>query len=196
MEQNQNSVPSNQWNALNRFLFIYKAAGAAIALICVMLVVLCILLTNRRQIVVMASDQEAFYFIQKDSNSEIKEQDVKNFVQRFVKNYYNWNELLPEKILTSICPLATEGFKENTLPVLRVRKDKEFLGKKLQQSVAGVSIQVSKEATIATFDVVMRVEGIPLVVPMQVSFQLVMGDKTEWNPLGLYVNSVTEHEGK
>lgn len=158
--------------------------------------VLCFVLANRRQVVVLASDQESFYFVQKSTDSEIKEVDVKKFVHKFIDNYYNWAELDPDKILVSVAPLVTEGFRDNTAPVLKVRKDKEFLGKKVQQSVAGIKVIVNKDSTVATFDVVLRVEGIPLVVPMQVSFQLAMGEKTDWNPIGIYINSLTEHEGK
>jgi hypothetical protein len=79
---------------------------------------------------------------------------------------------------------------------LKLRKEKEFFGKKIQQAVAGISVQVTKESTIAVFDVVLRVNNIPLIVPTQVALYLVKGVPTEWNPMGLYVNNITTHEGR
>ncbi len=198
MELNKtaDSFSVNQWTALNRFLFIYKAVGVAIAVLCLILGAVCIILSNKSPVVVLASENEFFYFQGRHSQVDLNEGDIKRFVEKFVTRYYNWRELNPEQIIKNIGPLATDGFKDNTLANMKLRKEKEFLGKKVQQSVAGISVQITKESTIAIFDVVLRVEGIPLIVPTQVAFQLVKGAQTEWNPMGLYVNSLTMHEGK
>ena len=190
------SFPVNQLNALNRFLFIYKAVGITIAILCLILGGVCISLANKSPVVILSDENDFFYFPGKHSQVELTETDIKRFVERFVKKYYEWNDMNPEVIIKSIEPLATDGFKEQVLAQLKFRKEKEFLGKKIQQSVSGISVQVTKESTIAVFDVVLRVEGIPLIVPTQASFQLVKGPQTEWNPMGLYVNSINMHEGK
>jgi hypothetical protein len=186
----------NQWTALNRFLFIYKAVGAAVAVLCLILGIVCIVLASKSPIVIVASENENFYFQGRQGQVEIKELDVKKFVERFVVRYYNWQELNPDQIIKNILPLATDGFKENSFLNLKARREKEFVGKKISQSASGINVQVSKQSTIATFDVILRIDNIPLIVPMQVAFQLVKGSQTEWNPLGLYVNTLTTHEGK
>ena len=196
LNKTEDSFSVNQWTVLNRFLFIYKAVGVAIAVLCLILGVVCIILSNKSPVVILASENEFFYFQGRHSQVELNESDIKRFVEKFVTKYYNWSELSPEQIIKNIDPLATDGFKENTFANMKLRKEKEFLGKKIQQSVAGISVQITKESTIAVFDVVLRVEGIPLIVPTQVAFQLVKGAQTEWNPMGLYVNSLTMHEGK
>lgn len=188
--------PVSQWVALNRFLFIYKAVGAALACLCLILGIVCIMQTTKSPVVILASENEFFYFQSKHGKIELKESDIQKFVERFVTRYYNWTELNPEKIIQNIGPLATDGFKENTFSNLKLRKEKDFIGKKIQQSVAGVTVQINKESTIASFDVVLRIDGIPLIVPTQVAFTLVRGNQTEWNPMGLYVNTLTTHEGK
>ncbi len=192
----ESSFSANQWVTLNRFLFIYKAVGVAVAGLCLILGVVCIFLANKSPVVILASENEYLYFQGRHSQVNLTETDIKRFVERFVTKYYNWHELNPDLIIKNIEPLATDGFKENTLANLKQRKEKEFLGKKIQQSVAGVSVQITKESTIAVFDVVLRVEGLPLIVPTQVAFQLIKGAQTEWNPMGLYVNSLNMHEGK
>lgn len=193
---NEMSQPMNQWVALNRFLFMYKAVSAALVGLCLILGVVCIMQTTKSPVVILASEQESFYFQGKKGQVDLKESDIQKFVERFVTRYYNWSELHPEKIIQSIGPLATEGFKENTFANLKLRREKDFVGKKIQQSVAGVTVQITKESTIASFDVILRIDGIPLIVPTQVAFTLVKGNQTEWNPMGLYVNTLTTHEGK
>ncbi|MEK6774182.1 MAG: hypothetical protein AABY64_09590 [Bdellovibrionota bacterium] len=196
LKNNESSILVNQWIALNRFLFIYKAVGVAITGLCLLLGVVCIFLANKSPVVILASENDYLYFQGHNSQVALTEIDIKRFVEKFVTRYYNWSELNPDLIIKNIEPLATDGFKINTLANLKFRKEKEFLGKKIQQSVAGISVQITKESTVAIFDVVLRVEGIPLIVTTQVAFQLVKGAQTEWNPMGLYVNSLTMHEGK
>lgn len=198
MEENKKTehFSVNQWTALNRFLFIYKAGGVALVIVCLILGGICISLANKSPVVILSSENDFFYFQGRHADVALTETDIKRFVERFVTRFYNWQELEPEKIIKNVGPLATDGFKENTFLNMKARKEREFVGKKIQQSVAGVSVQVTKEATIAIFDVVLRVDGIPLVVPTQVSLQLVKGEQTEWNPMGLYVNALIQHDGK
>ena len=186
----------NQWTTLNRILFIYKAAGATLAVLCLFLGILAIVLANRSPIVAVATENDYLFFQSRRSKLDLNEANIKRFIERYVKLYYEWEVLEPEKIAQNIGPLVTDGFRAKAYELLKLRRDKEFVGKTLRQNVSGISIQVTKEDTIAVFDVVMRVEGIPLIVPTQLAFQLVKGNQTEWNPLGLYINGATMHEGK
>jgi len=198
LEPNKSEVsfPVNQLSALNRFLFIYKSIGIAITILCLVLGFACITLANKNPIVIVSSDNEFSYYQGRHTNVELNENSIKHFVEKFVTKYYNWKELNPEVIFKNIEPFITDGLKENTLLNLKTRKEKEFFGKKIQQAVTDISVQVTKESTIAIFDVVLRIDNIPLVVPIQVALQLVKGVPTEWNPMGLYVNNITIHEGR
>ncbi len=186
----------NQWSALNRLLFIYKAAGAALTVVCVLLTCLCMMMASRKPIVAMATGDDYFYFQGHRANVELNETGIKRFIEKYVKLSYQWSTLEPEKITQEIAPLVTDGFKAKEFSLLKQRKEKQFLGKAIRQDVSGLSIQVTKDATVAIFDVVLHVDGIPLIVPTQVSFELARGSTTEWNPLGLYINGETLHEGK
>lgn len=186
----------NQWTALNKFLFLYKACGLGLLVVCLIISGLCISLANKDPIVILSSDNDFFYFQGQHTNVNLTETDIKRFTESFVKRFYNWQELEPETILKNVGPLVTDGFKENTLLNMKNRKEKEFSGKKIQQSATGVIVQVNKDSTLATFDVILRVDGIPLIVPTQIALSLVRGAKTEWNPMGLYVNSLTQFDRK
>lgn len=198
MELNKSdaSFSTNQLIALNRFLYIYKFIGIGLIILCLVLGGAYIKLVNQSPIVVVAKDNDLSYYQGRFLKVSLNEGNIKHFVEKFIDRYYNWSDLNPEVIFKNTEPFITDGLKESTLANLKIRKEKDFFGKKLQQSVAGLSVQVTKESTIAIFDVVLRVDNIPLVVPTQVSLQLVKGIQTEWNPMGLYVNSITIHEGR
>ena len=186
----------NQWAALNRFLFIYKAVGVGLLVVCLIFGGVCISLANRSPIVILASDNDYFYFQGRHAKVTLTELDIKRFVENFVSRFYNWQALEPDTILKSVGPLVTDGFKENTLLNMRARKEKDFVGKKIQQAATTASVQVNKDSTLAVFDVILRVDGIPLVVPTQIALSLVRGPQTDWNPMGLYVNSLTQFDRK
>ena len=198
MEKNKldASFSVNQIIALNQFISIYKGIGIAITILCLGLGITCMSLANKNPVVVIESGNEYSYFQGRHQPVKINENNIKHFVEDFVIKYYNWNNLNPELILKNIGPLITDEMKESILSNLKNRKDKEFLGKTIQQSVAGISIDVTKESTIANFDVVLRVDNVPLIVSTQLVLKLVQGMQTEWNPMGLYVNNLTIHEGK
>jgi len=193
---NEENKPMDQWSALNRILFIYKAAGASLAALCLMLGILAIVLAGRKPIVAVVSEGDSLYLFGHRADVPLNEANIKRFVERYVKLAYEWEVLNPEKITQDISPLVTDDFRVNKLAFLKNRKEKDFAGKTIAQDVSGLKVQVTKESTIAVFDVVLRVEGIPLIVPTQVSFQLTRGNQTQWNPVGLYINGETLHEGK
>ena len=191
----EDGKPINQWVALNRILFLYKVGGAAVAGICLLLIVLCIILANRNPIV--AIDRSGNYtFVQGEARSApLTADNIKRFVESYIGLAYQWDSLDPVKITKNITPLVTDDFRSQELSQLNVEKIKTFAGKTVKQSIAGLAVQISKNSTIATFDIVLRVDNVPLVVPTQVELELVQGDKTRWNPLGLYVNGETIHDG-
>jgi hypothetical protein len=196
IDESENSSSVNQWIAINKFLYIYKGIGIGLLIVVILLTVTCINLINKNPIVILAGENESTYFQGRYTKQKTTEADLKLFAEKFVTRYYEWNELEPEQIIKNVAPLITDDLKETMLSQLKQRKEKDFLGKKIKQSVAGISVQVTKGEVITTFDIVLRVEGIPLIVPTQLTLLLAKGVKTEWNPMGLYVNTVSVREGK
>lgn len=196
LDRSEGSFSVNQLVALNHFLFLYKGIGIALALLCLVLGIACNVLANRNPIVVIAKDNEYSYYQGHQKQVEVNEKTIRNFVEAFVMRYYSWSELDPMLIYKNIEPFIADDIKESTLADLKTRKDKVFFGKKIQQSVVGISVVVDKDSTIVIFDVVMRVDNIPLIVPTEVALRFVKGIQTEWNPVGIYVSSITTHEGK
>jgi hypothetical protein len=175
---------------------VYKAAGASLAGLCLILGILAVVLADRKPVVAVMNDSDYVYVMGHRADVPLSEASIKRFIERYVKLAYEWDVLNPEKITQNISPLVTDDFRANQLSFLKTRKEKDFAGKTIRQDVSGLNVQVTKESTIAIFDVVLRVDGIPLIVPTQVSFLLTKGNQTEWNPIGLYINGETLHEGK
>ena len=75
------------------------------------------------------------------------------------------------------------------------RKNKDFKGQEVSQDIAHIKVKISEKEIIVTFDKIFHIASIPLVVPTQVSVQIINGATTKWNPMGLYVNGILEHEG-
>ncbi|MBX9765897.1 MAG: hypothetical protein K2X47_01380 [Bdellovibrionales bacterium] len=194
--ETEDSKPLNQWVVLNRLLFIYKAAGAALAALCFVLGVVCLVLANQDPIVVVASERDHIFLMGQRKDVDIQERDVSRFIERYVRLYYEWPTLEPDKVISHLAPFITNEFRSSALDFLKVRKQRDFGGKAIRQDITGMKVEITKNSTVAIFDVILRVDGIPLVVPTQMSFQLVQGTATESNPLGLYVNGTTVHEGK
>ncbi len=128
-------------------------------------------------------------------NDSITEQDVENFVREFLQQMFIWEILSPDTILRQVSPLATEGLLDRVKQELLKQSEKNFKGKTLSQAIANVKVTVTDKNVIATFDKVLRIDGVPLVIPSEIAFGITRGSQTRWNPMGLYVNGLVEREG-
>lgn len=168
----------------------YVAGGVAAVLIVVILV-----MAFQSPLVVVVDAGAKRYVRSERRADEITEKDVENFVRDFLGQMFTWPKLVPETILQQVAPLATSGLLDRIKGALVQRSEKDFKGKTLSQDVANVRVSVTEKNVIASFDKVLRIDGVPLVIPTELSFSIVRGSSTRWNPMGLYVNGLVEHEG-
>jgi phosphohistidine swiveling domain-containing protein len=66
----------------------------------------------------------------------------------------------------------------------------------LDQYTAKIEVIVNEKEALAKFDKIVRFNGVPLIVPTEASFQIVKDSPSVWNPYGVLVNGVIEHETK
>lgn len=157
---------------------------------------LCFYLTDKTPIVVEKSRQDQKFYVGKKQNVEVQRSNIKRLISEYISLRYKWkDELNVNQIAKNITPFVTEGFKRKVTSKLVTLRDKELRGKKVTQRHTKANIVITKDKTIASFDRVLRVNGIPLLVPTQITFRLVRGDVTVWNKLGLYINGIVIHEG-
>ncbi|MBX9768801.1 MAG: hypothetical protein K2X47_16120 [Bdellovibrionales bacterium] len=122
------------------------------------------------------------------------EEAVGELVNQFVKLRYEWPTFNPEMIVKQLEPITTEGLRVKLVQEFGSKAHENKEGNSIEQSVSRIRPNVSEKAVLASFDRILRVNNVPLVIPTQISVLLSEGPKTSLNPLGLYVNGVIEHE--
>lgn len=190
------AVP-NQWGLLNRTLLVYKAAAGGLSLLSMLLVCLAFYLASSDPIVVLEKCQDKVFIESSREPLKLTDDDIRRFISQWVKLRYTWKWSDMPAVLRAIEPVSTEGFRERI---------KDYLGKKqgqpgakdqqVEESVANIEVTVTEKDATASFDRIVRINSIPIVIPSQVSLQIVQGRTNKWNPLGLYVNGIIEHEDK
>ena len=136
------------------------------------------------------------YHAGRRANLPISEAAVEEFVRKFLHIRYEWDKLDPRAKQKSLSPIVTDGLQKKLLKLLTHLKDKEFQGKETSQAIVNVVVSVTKEKVVASFDKLLRVEGVPIPVPTTLSLHIIKGTPNIWNPIGLLVNGVIEHQEK
>lgn len=189
-----NLSPLDQWTSLNKVLNLYKIIGIVLGIICFSLTILSFYLaTNPPIVVVHDGDQKKFYYPKK-KEIEISESDIAAFIVEYVNLRYTWKDLDPTVILRNISPVTTKGLLRKIEKKIRKESGKKKSNKKIEQTIANIRPLVTQNQSSASFDRIVRVDGIPLMASTQVSFRIVRGSPTAWNPIGLYVDGITMHE--
>ena len=169
----------------------FAAGGVVVVLISVIVV-----MSFQSPLVILMSGHEKRYYQTERKQDSITEKDVENFVREFLEQLFTWDQLSPEVILNRVSPLVTSGLLDRIRQELIQKTEKDFKGKTLSQEIVGVKIQVTPKEVIASFDKVLKINGVSLVMPTQMAFNIIGGGSTRWNPMGLYVNGLVEHEGR
>lgn len=140
---------------------------------------------------------EKLFFEGKREDFKITDDDVKRFVESWVKLRYTWTEFDPQKVLDAVGPLSTQDLQNKLKPVLQKTKvDATKPNQKFEITVTNIRVTLAAKEAVASFDTIVRLNGFPIVVPGEVSLEIIQGMPTKWNYLGLYVNGVIEHEVK
>ncbi len=183
-----------KWGTLQKSLQFYRqvitACGGVIATLLVAL-----MFSNSGTPLVVEKKDSVFIPLSVQSEGVVPtEESVGELVTEFIKLRYEWENFNPEQIIKSLEPLTTEGLRSKLLQEFGKKSHQNKEGSTIEQVVARVRPDVSEKAVLATFDRILRVNGVPIAVPTEISLSLVEGPKTAVNPIGLYVNGVVEHE--
>ena len=184
------------WTDVNSLLRTHKLFNLGLILVCLLQLFIIALMYFADPIVVIKEDGKQHYFAGRKTSLPISEEAVEEFVERFLRVRYEWNALDPKAKRRSLSPVVTDGLQEKLFKLLTHLKDKEFQGKKTSQSIVNVEVSVTKEKVVASFDKLLRIEGVPIPVPTTVSLNIIKGTPNVWNPIGLLVNGIIEHQSK
>ena len=186
--------PLDQWVSLNRILHLYKIIGVTLGVTCLVLTVLSFYLATNPPVVVVDDGRQRVFHYSEKRGVELSEIDIAAFITNYVKLRYAWEELDPVVILQNISPLTTKGLLKRIKRQIKRESGKRKSSKKIKQTVANIKPTVTPSQSLASFDRIVRIDNIPLLAPAQVSFRIVRGVSTKWNPMGLYVDGITMHE--
>lgn len=170
---------------------INYVVGGAISI----LILVIVIMAFQSPLVIVMDGTDKRYAQSERRTDSITEKDVEKFVREFLEQMFHWDRLAPEVITRQISPLVTSGLLDRIRQELSQRAEKDFKGKNLSEAIANVNVTVTEKNVVATFDKVLRIDGVPLVVPSEIAFNIMRGSSTKWNPVGLYVNGLIEHEG-
>ncbi len=185
----------DHWLSVNHQLRTQKIVSMGVALVGFIFLGLTLFEMFRAPLVVYEGEKGRIPYLASSKRLNIDEEQIQRFVTEFLYLYNRWEKLEPNDIAKQIEPYTTDELLSKIRDILNQRKNRDFKGREVSQDIAHLKIQVSEKAIIASFDKVLHLNSIPLIVPTQVSFQLTNGNSTKWNPLGLYVNGMLEHEG-
>lgn len=164
-------------------------AGVAVALVTAL-----IALSFRPPLVVIKEGSEQTRTFGKFQNVQIDEKVIEKVVKRFIRFRYSWESLSPSQIAKNLSPLTTKGANKKIESRLKKMKIQNFKDKQVKQSITNIHVNVTKEKVVATFDKLLKIEGLPLPVPTQIYLNVIRDSPTYWNPEGLFVNGVIERQ--
>lgn len=190
----ENSIP-NIWKAQENMIRFYKLLSIGLGGVVLLLAVFAMLAFFRDPIVVVKNGATQEFYPSRRAKTEIQKADVEAFTKRFLNALYVWPEFSGEKLAREIAPLAEEALVRKIMDAQAQKYGNQFKGKKLSQAITFVSVDVQDERVLCRFDRVLKIEGIPLVIPTEVSLAMLQGNQTDINPMGIYVSGITERDG-
>lgn len=195
--ENKEAVKSalDQWVQVNNQVRFYKTVGTIVGIIGVFLLSVVLFQSFKSPLVVYDDGNQKIPYMAATREFKIDEEQIRRFLIEYLYLYHRWDNLDPEAISKQISPFTTEGLMEKIQAQLLQRKNKDFKGQEVAQDIAHMKVNISEKEILITFDKILHIASIPLVVPTQASFQIVNGATTKWNPMGLYINGIIEHEG-
>jgi hypothetical protein len=190
-----NFSPIDQWFGINRELKLYQIATIFLAVLCSLMAITISIILNPAPIIIDTANGSRNHFIGKRIGANPTQDDVKIFLTEFIKHRYEIKNGQQQNILKNILPLSTEGYL-TALKNEMVKDQSTSQITELDQYTAKIEVIVNEKEALAKFDKIVRFNGVPLIVPTEASFQIVKDSPSVWNPYGVLVNGVIEHETK
>ena len=190
----ENSIP-NIWKSQENLIRFYKLLSIGLGAVTVLLLVFMAAMFFRDPIVVVKDAGTQEFYPSKRAKAQLEKPDVEAFSKRFLTALYVWSGFSGEKLRKEISSLAEDALVPKVVDSQMQKYGKEFKDKKLAQAITFVSVEVLEDRVVCRFDRVLKIEGISLVIPTEVTLSLLQGNQTALNPMGIYVAGITERDG-
>lgn len=189
----KNTVP-NIWTAQEKVLHLYKLISVGACLFATSMGATLIISQFKNPFVAIAKNHAVEFYPTERLPIAMEKAEVEQFTKQFLVSLYVWSEFNGDKIAKSISPFTEGTLSDKVIGTQSQKYLKELSGKRLSQSLAFVEVSVLPDRVICKFDRILKIEGIPLVIPTEVTLALVRGDQTVFNPMGIYVGGIKESE--
>ena len=193
-EKSKNTIP-NIWTAQENLIHFYRVLSIGLGVLALVLLVVAVTFGFRDPIVVVKSATEQEFFPSARAPVSIEKKDVENITRRFLNALYVWSEFNGQALAKEITPYAEEALVGKIVETQTLKYGKDFKGKKLAQEISFVSIEVLEDRVVCSFDRILKIEEIPLVIPTKVTLSMLRGSSTRENPMGVFVSGILENEG-
>ena len=184
------------WTDINALLRTHKLINLGLVVVCVLQVFVIGWMYVADPIVVIREGEQQQYLAGQRASTPISEAAVEEFVRKFLHIRYEWDKLDLKAKQQSLTPIVTAGLQKKLFKLLTHLKNKEFQGKETSQAIVNIKVSVTKEKVVVSFDKLLRLAGVPIPVPTTLSLHIIRGTPNIWNPIGLLVNGVIEHQAK
>jgi hypothetical protein len=188
----ENTV-SNIWAVQENLIHFYKMVAIGSAGLSLFILIFTIMAYFRDPIVVVRTGGTQEFYATARSDVTVDKKDVDNFIKEYLKALYVWDAFDPDTLGSEIRPYSEEGLVPKVLATQTLKFGK-IRDKKISQDISFVKVSVLEDRVTCAFLRILKVEGIPLVVPTQLTFALIQGSRTTANPMGIYVSGISESE--
>jgi len=190
---NKNSIP-NIWAAQEKVAHTYKLISFGLAGFVLFLIMGITAMALQNPIVVVRTHDEQEFYPTERRRAPLEKTDVEEFTKNFLASLYVWKEFNGERIARTVAPFADSALVAKVVDAQSQKYVKELKGKRIAQAITFVEVDVQESKVVCRFDRVLKIEGIPLVIPAEVTLAMEQGEPTRFNPMGIYVTGILEND--
>ena len=194
MDQIKKTVP-NIWASQENLIRILKLATMSLGALVIALIIAIVAVSLRSPLVVVDKLDHHDFYPASHQNVQLTAEDVATFSKGFLDALYVWNGFDAGTLRSSVSPFVDADLLEKIVDAQGSRYSKELKGKKLEEALTFVKVDVLSDRVVCHMDRVLKINGLPLVIPTELSLSMIQGAKTRINPMGIYIVGITEHEG-
>lgn len=193
-KRKENTAP-NIWTAQENLIHFYRLTTAGLGILSIFLFGAILIVAMRNPVVVLKSQGAQEFYPTVRQKVSIEKVDVEAFTKAFLSKLYVWQDFNADRLKTELEPFAEPGLVQKITEGQTQKYGKELKGKRLAQAITFVSVQVLDDRVVARFDRVLKIEGIPLVIPTEATLSMIEGEGSRLNPIGITVTGIVEREG-
>jgi len=190
----ENTVP-NIWTAQENTIHFYKMVSVGLGAVVLVLFLSLLISLFRDPIVVVRNGSEQEFYIAERTKAPIGKPEVEKFTKEFIRALYVWKGFDLSQLRKEVSIFAEEDLLKKLMEAQGQRYIKELKNKKMSQAVTSIEVEVLNDKVVARFDRLLKIEGVPIVIPTQVILSMIQGSQSSANPMGIYISGMIENEG-